>query len=373
MQKFITCKEIRNISKSRIINKPSKKIFSDNLRKWPASSYPEALRGKHLVAIISRVRPDAYVTSADTKPTAEKSLSRYHDLMGQKEKTTKYCLICKSENVRMRRAPFACRDCRHKLREAWCEVRCEVCETNFIKRFCAHVYKLKTGDACLCSRACAGKKQTSNGKVIPKCKICGKDCKSIQNKFCSSACMGVANRKHFGKLEACAFCGETFRQGKWRVRCCGDRCADLLKKSASLISDVRYAPRERIFSYSGSAKAMMILVRKRDKRACAICSSSGKTKYVQVHHIDTVKENNSPGNLINLCKVCHTNAHHRPDMEQYHPGPLRKIAILNTKNAPSSLQKQILDLQLDMATIALREAKINLENIKRLTTEGIER
>ena len=39
---------------------------------------------------------------------------------------------------------------------------------------------------------------------------------------------------------------------------------------------------------------------------CALC---GKTGYTEVHHIDKNPLNNSPNNLIRLCKSCHAKQH----------------------------------------------------------------
>ncbi|MGV9206323.1 MAG: HNH endonuclease [Promethearchaeia archaeon] len=45
----------------------------------------------------------------------------------------------------------------------------------------------------------------------------------------------------------------------------------------------------------------------RDKNKCAICGSESE---MHVHHIDTDTTNNSPSNLITLCKECHSNKVH---------------------------------------------------------------
>jgi len=41
---------------------------------------------------------------------------------------------------------------------------------------------------------------------------------------------------------------------------------------------------------------------------CAICGRQGKT---DVHHIDENWQNNSPANLVRLCRSCHLKAHRR--------------------------------------------------------------
>lgn len=47
-------------------------------------------------------------------------------------------------------------------------------------------------------------------------------------------------------------------------------------------------------------------IRRRDRFACQLCGQpQSETGTLHVHHIDYVKENNHPSNLIALCHVCH--------------------------------------------------------------------
>jgi len=57
----------------------------------------------------------------------------------------------------------------------------------------------------------------------------------------------------------------------------------------------------------GFVESLKELVRKRDKYTCQICKISQRElkRKLSVHHIDYNKKNNSPENLITLCKYCH--------------------------------------------------------------------
>ena len=57
----------------------------------------------------------------------------------------------------------------------------------------------------------------------------------------------------------------------------------------------------RIFYYN------RLIVLKRDCHECQCCGSKSK---LLVHHIDCIKRNNSPSNLITLCNSCHSHLHH---------------------------------------------------------------
>lgn len=44
----------------------------------------------------------------------------------------------------------------------------------------------------------------------------------------------------------------------------------------------------------------------RHERSCFACASE---EHVEVHHLDGDRDNNDPGNLIPLCRDCHTELH----------------------------------------------------------------
>jgi len=54
-------------------------------------------------------------------------------------------------------------------------------------------------------------------------------------------------------------------------------------------------------------------IRERDNYACQICGKEQGDKAFCVHHIDYVKKNCDPNNLITLCRSCHTKTNNHRD------------------------------------------------------------
>ena len=52
-------------------------------------------------------------------------------------------------------------------------------------------------------------------------------------------------------------------------------------------------------------------IRKRDNYTCQICGKKQNKKKLDVHHIDEIKKNNNPKNLISLCHHCHVLIHNK--------------------------------------------------------------
>lgn len=54
-------------------------------------------------------------------------------------------------------------------------------------------------------------------------------------------------------------------------------------------------------------------IRERDNYVCQVCSKLQGEIAHDVHHIDYIKHNCNPDNLITLCKSCHSKTNHRRD------------------------------------------------------------
>jgi len=57
-----------------------------------------------------------------------------------------------------------------------------------------------------------------------------------------------------------------------------------------------------------------LIALERDNYTCQCCGcqeDGQKTNQIICHHIDTDRQNNSPSNLITLCKQCHTSLHRK--------------------------------------------------------------
>jgi len=57
-------------------------------------------------------------------------------------------------------------------------------------------------------------------------------------------------------------------------------------------------------------KSLKKSIRERDKYTCQLCMEKQGGKSHAVHHIDYIKENNDPNNLITLCTKCHAQTNH---------------------------------------------------------------
>ena len=67
------------------------------------------------------------------------------------------------------------------------------------------------------------------------------------------------------------------------------------------------------------------LVRQRDNYSCRLCGETEKKlgRKPDVHHIDWIKENSHPDNLISLCRACHRKVH--SDSREYFEKLFRKL------------------------------------------------
>jgi len=57
-------------------------------------------------------------------------------------------------------------------------------------------------------------------------------------------------------------------------------------------------------------------IRARDAFRCRLCLAPEGYPAHHVHHIDYVKENLDPSNLITVCKTCHGQMHGRPSQRE---------------------------------------------------------
>lgn len=121
-------------------------------------------------------------------------------------------------------------------------------------------------------------------------------------RYCSEACQYAAGRLN---LE-CNQCGKSFTRQRARVwrgggrycsrQCVWDAAFGRVLKSDEPAKWKREYPR-------GFNRTLKIRIKQRDGHACQWCGNS--TKRLAVHHIDYVKSNIDPMNLITLCCTCH--------------------------------------------------------------------
>jgi len=74
-------------------------------------------------------------------------------------------------------------------------------------------------------------------------------------------------------------------------------------------------------SYKPQDKGLLARARKiykeyySNQAYCELCGVY-RHRYMQVHHIDGHVENNSPLNLMKLCKVCHDDIHYNETLQE---------------------------------------------------------
>lgn len=112
----------------------------------------------------------------------------------------------------------------------------------------------------------------------------------------------------------CAKCGKIIDYGNRYCNKC-QIIADKMKKDRSKNYNRNNRDKEvQLFYNSAGWKAIVSVVKSRDKGLCLYCLSKNKLSYYNViHHIEELKENKEKAldidNLICLCHSCHAKIH----------------------------------------------------------------
>jgi len=186
-------------------------------------------------------------------------------------------------------------------------MKCIVCEVEFVppvncpsKKYCktacrSKAWKLRHREQYLKGSAAYNKKvqhsKEANRSLVKKvCEFCKKSfVVSIRNpyqKFCGELC----RNKNFKKNNP-----EKVREYSKKER----------KKNSEHYRD-REAKRHNEKAFDGNRFAVL----DRDENKCVVC---GLEQGLVVHHKDCSKKNNSPENLITLCRGCHCQVHRAID------------------------------------------------------------
>lgn len=185
-----------------------------------------------------------------------------------------------------------------------------------------------------CSKECQFKARTkqSTGKVCDVCgstysRRLGQGLKSyLASRACSHQCGNILSGQIAGDaqkarsentaLPTCAICGAPVLQregeAKWETRrrkTCSLECRYKLNGLS------RRGKKRRVLSakdrkYPLEWKAIREQVRERDGHCCQICGATPGRRTLAVHHIDYIKRNLHPSNLITLCNYCHGKTNH---------------------------------------------------------------
>lgn len=149
------------------------------------------------------------------------------------------------------------------------------------------------------------------GKIEIKCQLPGcnnvrevypSDIKSGRGKYCSHKCRGLAKRKRFKKI--CLQCGKEFETSCKDKKYCKGKCYYIFKigeNNPNWQNGISFEPYTSKFN-----KQLKELIRFRDSYFCQKCGllEIDNGQRLSIHHIDYVKKNCLPSNLISLCRIC---------------------------------------------------------------------
>jgi len=194
---------------------------------------------------------------------------------------------------------------------------CSVCGKEFHKPVTCS--KKDWEDRSFCSYPCYWKHKFGKRKTKPKkCQYCGREYFSWENgvtnarkRFCSKDCFGLSRRM---ERKPCETCGK--KTNRARARFCSAECKNSWYRGENVYNyrseeTGHLAKSMSGFSF-GAAKAKEI--RERDR----VCRHCGKTpeengRALDVHHVIPyrISQDDSPSNLIALCRSCHKIADHK--------------------------------------------------------------
>lgn len=193
-----------------------------------------------------------------------------------------------------------------------------------------------------CSRKCRNIHMTGENHhaFIEKgnCKTCGKELMRTGVEYCSEKCVkrkGVLRQKRF--VVNCDNCSKTMRRLKTHINktnfcsidCKNDFHSKIMKgENNPRFKDGIWKNHRRVKrSYSGFTLKLKKQIRKRDGNKCQVCGIEKEEHgmNMHVHHIDYIKENNSPSNLICVCRYCHGTIH--GDEKKWQEILLKKLSL----------------------------------------------
>lgn len=193
----------------------------------------------------------------------------------------------------------------HRISKRVIHVRCSNCNIEFNKRINSSTINH------FCSKKCCGEhKKRNNIKICHQCKISfhrqGRRKSKSGMIFCSQKCTriffsGTNHPLYNGKIKKiCPFCNKQFYVPPHN----NDKifCEDICYWQSMIINiDCR---RHKIYSLK-QWKDIVKYILERDNNECHACH---KTYDLTVHHKEPyrISHNNSPANLITLCRSCHT-------------------------------------------------------------------
>jgi hypothetical protein len=170
-------------------------------------------------------------------------------------------------------------------------------------------------------------KQICDDCRIRKCLICGKRFKIVSSrdtkKYCSPKCYHDStigkepHNKDYIDIE-CQFCGNEFqvtRRRKGTAKYCSKDCmynarSEVTGPDHPLWKGGFDLYGRMLSQNGGSFYRNRVKVLERDDNVCCHCSHRGKSNYMDVHHIISVREGgpSTLNNMLTLCRKCHNQA-----------------------------------------------------------------
>lgn len=185
---------------------------------------------------------------------------------------------------------------------------CSYCGKEFFKDVNVSLEKWNTS-VKYCSRSCYWKAKPKPPCI---CKQCGKEYKPIgrsfsKSNYCSMSCLSASQKK---PLPKCELCGNEC--GRHNRRFCSRECKVLWYRGDKVYCYVGENFRKDASPVDYSVwKRIAESIRERD----IVCRHCGKTKSangraLDIHHVIPfrISHDNSPSNLIALCRSCHKKA-----------------------------------------------------------------
>ena len=131
-----------------------------------------------------------------------------------------------------------------------------------------------------------------------------------ENNYCCKECSWLGNTSETITV-ICSFCGIEFEKKKYKLKgsksgyyfCCRECKNNALKKENWNNETYNYAP-DHYGNSNGKGSYRRIAMEYYDNK-CEKCGYNDHIEILQVHHIDSNRENNNIENLIILCPNCH--------------------------------------------------------------------
>ncbi len=232
-------------------------------------------------------------------------------------RSNKTCSVC--GNPKAGRGTM-CKDCYERVRAVRVPLTCAWCGKEFERPLYVHEKALKQGmrEAYCCKACSSAHHAVKNAKT---CEHCGKPMPGQRKRrYCSPECRKAAMPAKTLPSKTCPWCGIDFAPKSSRIAYCSNACAD-----AAHSERMRGKGNSHFKTGTSYAKwfaEMRPLVMERDEHRCVVCQKQEQATVIDwkgqqvsrtnltIHHINVDPTDNTPQNLVTMCKTCHA-IHHK--------------------------------------------------------------